>query len=192
MSADNGTIGEPMNDIGGGVYVLEWDPDNGYIKSWVFKRDSIPEILQESIDTASDKKNKVLPDPETWDLPYAYFAIGENSGCSSDHFKNNRLIFNLAFCGQVAGNRFFKDCPALSKQFKVHNDSVLSCNAYLESEPEALSEAYWKIRGVYVYEREWEVQVPKTNKEEMIEEETGDEETGDEPLSIEDTDGSQP
>jgi hypothetical protein len=35
------------------------------------------------------------------------------------------LVFNLAFCGSVAGNE--------------------------------LNEAYWKIRGVYVYEREWEL-----------------------------------
>ena len=179
VSSDNGTIGEPMNDIGGGIYVLEWDPANGYIKSWVFKRDSIPENLEEAIDTASNYRNKVLPEPDTWDLPYAYFAIGEGSGCAEDHFKNNRLIFNLAFCGQVAGNRFFKDCPALSETFKVQNDSVLSCNAYLESEPEALTEAYWKIRGVYVYEREWEIELPKVDDEETDDDSESDEETDD-------------
>jgi hypothetical protein len=151
----NGTIGEPMNAIGGGVYVLEWDPANGYMKSWVFKKGSIPENLEQSILTASSKE-AVVPQPETWDLPYAYFAIGEKSGCSSDHFKNMRLVFNLAFCGTVAGNRFFRDCPALSEQWNVKNDSVLTCNAFLASEPEILDEAYWKIRGVYVYERDWE------------------------------------
>ena len=155
VSTDNGTIGEPMNAIGGGVYVLEWDPANGYIKSWVFKRGQVPQNLKDSIRTASSSI-PVLPEPETWSLPYAYFAIGEGSGCSADHFKNNRLIFNLAFCGAVAGNRFFRDCPALSQEWNVSSDSVLTCNAYLASNPEALSEAYWKVRGVYVYERDWE------------------------------------
>jgi hypothetical protein len=67
-----------------------------------------------------------------------------------------RLVFNLAFCGTVAGNRFFQDCPALSHQYNVSSDSVLTCNAFIASEPESLKEAYWKIRGVYVYEREYE------------------------------------
>jgi hypothetical protein len=171
-STDNGTIGEPMNAIGGGVYVLEWDPVNGYIKSWVFKNGEIPKNLQEAMSTTSDESSGsssssgsgkvdsqvVVPEPQSWPTPYAYFAIGDGSGCSEDHFQDMRLVFNLAFCGAVAGNRFFKDCPALSQEFNVSSDSVLTCNAYIASEPEALSEAYWKIRGVYVYEREYERQ----------------------------------
>ena len=157
ISSENGTIGEPMNDVEGGVYVLEWDPANGYIKSWVFKRGDVPENLRDSIDTASSEKKgrAVVPEPEKWDIPYAYFAIGDGTGCSSDHFSNMRLIFNLAFCGTVAGNRFFKDCPAESRRWNTSSDSVLTCNAFLASEPEeVLNEAYWKIKGVYVYERE--------------------------------------
>jgi hypothetical protein len=164
-STDNGTIGEAMNEIGGGVYVLEWDPVNGYFKSWVFKNGEIPKNLQESMASSNEdpKVDQVVPEPEDWPTPYAYFAIGDGSGCSNDHFKNMRLVFNLAFCGAVAGNRFFKDCPALSQKFNVSSDSVLTCNAYMESEPDALSEAYWKIRGVYVYEREYERQSSKNS-----------------------------
>lgn len=163
VSTENDTIGEPMNAIGGGVYVLEWDPVNGYIKSWVFKNHQIPENLQQAMATSNTtaskpKSERVAPDPSSWPTPYAYFAIGEGTGCSNDHFQNMRLVFNLAFCGTVAGNRFFKDCPDLSAKFNVSNDSVRTCNAYIASEPDALSEAYWKIRGVYVYEREFEKQ----------------------------------
>ena len=159
VSTENGTIGESMNEIGGGVYVLEWDPVNGYIRSWVFKQGFIPDNLQASMDTASPEETNadtVRPDPSEWPAPYAYFAIGEGSGCSNDHFQDMRLVFNLAFCGTVAGNRFFQDCPALSHQYNVSSDSVLTCNAFIASEPESLKEAYWKIRGVYVYEREYE------------------------------------
>jgi hypothetical protein len=60
-----------------------------------------------------------------------------------------RLVLNTALCGSVSGNRFFMDCKNESKTFK-------SCDEYIKSRPEALSEAYWKIRGVYVYQREWE------------------------------------
>lgn len=157
----NDTLGAPVNDNGGGVYALEWDPTNKYMKSWVFT--DIPQNLQDSIETAGlgDASQRVMPDPGTWGLPYAYFAIGEGTGCSADHFKNMRLVFNLAFCGNVSGNRFSRECPALAKKFNVTNDNgyhdpVLTCNAYIESNPVALEEAYWKIKGVYVYERDFE------------------------------------
>ena len=60
-----------------------------------------------------------------------------------------RLVINLAFCGSVSGNRYFMDCPKQFKQFKT-------CEQWVSSDPEELKEAYWKIRGVYVYEREWQ------------------------------------
>jgi hypothetical protein len=43
------------------------------------------------------------------------------------------------------------DCPNQFKKFKT-------CNEWVESDPDELKEAYWKIRGVYVYERAWERQ----------------------------------
>lgn len=152
------SIGAPFNKNGGGVYALEWDPINRYIKSWSFARDYIPANLEDSMRSASntDESKRVTPDPSAWGLPYAYFAIGEGTGCSADHFQNHHLVFNLAFCGNVAGNRFFMDCAEQAKHFNVSNDPILSCNAFIKSEPEILDEAYWKIRGVYVYERTME------------------------------------
>ena len=109
-----------------------------------------------------DASQRVMPDPHSWGLPYAYFAIGKTTGCSADHFKNMRIVFNLAFCGNVSGNRFSRECPTEAERFNVTNDPILTCNAYIESNPEALKEAYWKIKGVYVYERELEK--PKKSK----------------------------
>ena len=149
-----GSIGEPFNNNGGGVYALEWDPINRYIKSWSFARDHVPANLQDSMRSASGgEKDRVTPDPSSWGLPYAYFAIGEGTGCSADHFQSMHIVFNLAFCGNVAGNRFFKDCEEEAKHFNVSNDPIKSCNAYIKSDPKVLDEAYWKISGVYVYER---------------------------------------
>jgi Glycosyl hydrolases family 16 len=171
ISSQNGTLGAPLNDAGGGVFALEWDPANHYIRSWVFpKSDGIPANLQDSISSASAAAGETrtttstagdnmleqatVPDTDTWGLPYAYFAIGETTGCSADHFQNMRLVINLAFCGTVSGNRYFTDCPTQANQFNVSNDPVLSCNAWIQSQPQELDEAYFKIRGVYVYERE--------------------------------------
>ena len=60
-----------------------------------------------------------------------------------------RLVLNTAFCGSVCGNRFQLDCKNQSKTFET-------CNDWIKSEPQELEEAYWKIRGVYVYQRQWE------------------------------------
>lgn len=151
----NNTLGTPFNQQGGGVYVLDWDPDHGYIKSWVFPQSlGYPSNLEQAMATANSDQ-PVAPNPDAWNqAPYAYFAIGANSSCSADHFSNMRLIFNLAFCGTVAGNRFARDCPELASRFAVQGDVVATCNAYIASEPDALDEAYWKIQGVYVYQRE--------------------------------------
>jgi hypothetical protein len=156
----NDTMGAPVNANGGGLYVLEWDPvgrhleglNEGYIKSWVFSQ-SIPQNLQDALDTleVGDASKRVTPDPHSWGTPYAYFAIGEGTGCSADHFKNMRIVFNLAFCGTVSGNRFSRECSKLAEKFNVtnehgYNDPVSTCNAYIESNPKALEEAYWKIK----------------------------------------------
>ncbi len=141
------TLGEPVNKAGGGIYALEWDPQNHYIKSWVFSPD-IPQNLYDAVSTAKakDASQRVMPDPSMWGLPYAYFAIGDTTGCSADHFKNMRIILNMAFCGNVSGNRFSRECPELAEQFNRTNDPVLTCNAYIESNPKKLENAHWKIK----------------------------------------------
>lgn len=81
--------------------------------------------------------------------PNGWNQLGVGTNCAASHFRNMRLVLNTAFCGSVAGNRYFLDCKNESQTYK-------SCNEYIKSQPKALDEAYWKIRGVYVYERTWE------------------------------------
>eukprot|EP00586_Coscinodiscus_wailesii_P010278 CAMPEP_0172498058 /NCGR_PEP_ID=MMETSP1066-20121228/108848_1 /TAXON_ID=671091 /ORGANISM="Coscinodiscus wailesii, Strain CCMP2513" /LENGTH=578 /DNA_ID=CAMNT_0013271175 /DNA_START=37 /DNA_END=1770 /DNA_ORIENTATION=+ len=147
----DGQIGEPFNANGGGVYALEWDPINRHIRSWVFTpHAAVPDNLKEAIRTnGMPVEDRVDPKPNEWGLPYGYFAVGDDTSCPSSHFKNMRLVINLALCGSVSGNRYFMDCPKQFKQFPT-------CNQYIKSNPKELEEAYWKIRGVYVYERQWE------------------------------------
>lgn len=87
VSDRNDTIGGPVNEAGGGVYALEWDPENHYIKSWFFHRSELPDNLQLSIETANLTKasERTMPDTHSWGVPYAYFAIGDTTGCSADH-----------------------------------------------------------------------------------------------------------
>ncbi|KAL3822136.1 hypothetical protein ACHAXA_011914 [Cyclostephanos tholiformis] len=148
------SLGVPLNANGGGVYALEWDPANRHIRTWVFSpHGRVPSNLRDALRTATnaDVETRVAPDTNQWGLPYGYFPIGDGTNCPASHFRNMRLVINLAFCGSVAGNRYFMDCPQQFKKFKT-------CNEWVASNPDELKEAYWKIRGVYVYERAWERQ----------------------------------
>ena len=151
VEKEDGTIGQPLNEKGGGVYALEWDPMNRHIRTWVFTpHTAVPDNLVDAIRTASLPDHKrVAPDTDLWGIPYGYFGIGAGTECPGSHFRHMRIVFNMAFCGSVAGNRFQMDCKAQAKKFK-------SCNDWIKSQPDELLEAYWKIRGVYVYEREWD------------------------------------
>lgn len=152
ISDDDESIGTPLNKKGGGVFVMEWDPVNRLIKSWAFAPHAkVPDNLKEALDSANDKRitKKVMPDPATWGLPYAYFPIGEGTSCAASHFSNMHLIFNTALCGSVAGQRFFMDCPELKKKYGT-------CENYVKADTPEMKEMYWKVRGVYVYERGWE------------------------------------
>ena len=77
---NDGSIGEPLNDNGGGVYALEWDPINKRIRSWAFSSHSaVPENLKLAISSAGNplSSTQVSPDPNLWGLPFGYFAIGK-------------------------------------------------------------------------------------------------------------------
>lgn len=154
LKSEGRSLGVPLNRNGGGVYALEWDPVYKHIKSWIFSpHGRVPRNLREALRTATneDESTRVAPDTNQWGLPYGHFPIGDGTNCPAGHFRNMRLVINLAFCGSVAGTRYFMDCPKQFKKFKT-------CEEWVESDPDELKAAYWKIRGVYVYEREWQKQ----------------------------------
>ena len=78
MWKDN-TIGKPLNEKGGGVYALEWDPVNRHIRSWVFTpHNTIPTNLKDALQTVKLSPEEIVsPDTNLWGLPYAYFTIGK-------------------------------------------------------------------------------------------------------------------
>jgi len=120
------TYGTGFNNAKGGVYAHLWDPAVG-IKAWFWTRSQIP------ADVTSGK-----PNPDGWGKPYAYFMFGQY--CSSNHFANHNIVFDLTFCGDWAGNNFANDCPGKG-----------SCNSYVQNNPTAFNEAYWNINYLKVY-----------------------------------------
>ena len=78
QDAKGGSLGVPLNEKGGGVFALEWDPVNRHMRTWVFTpHRKVPENLAASIRTAQEpEENRTIPDPSTWPTPYGYFPIG--------------------------------------------------------------------------------------------------------------------
>ncbi|CAG8977061.1 hypothetical protein HYALB_00005769 [Hymenoscyphus albidus] len=129
------SFGDAFNAAGGGVYAMEWT--SSFIAVYFFPRDSIPADLLDVNGT---------PDTRAWPAPMARFSGG---GCDVEkHFKEHRMVFNTAFCGDWAGTRetWEKDgkCRALAG----------TCRGYVELHPEAFVEGYWLIHSVRVFEEE--------------------------------------
>ena len=123
----NQPVGTTFNTNKGGIYALEWIPDQ-FIRAFYFSRENIPQDLL-----------KNLPQPDSWGLPYAKFLLNNNI-CSSNHFNNNQIVFDTTFCGDWAGNNFPNMCS-----------SSISCNDYVKYNPTDFNDAYWLLNYVHVY-----------------------------------------
>uniref|UniRef100_A0A7S1D1E6 GH16 domain-containing protein n=1 Tax=Cyclophora tenuis TaxID=216820 RepID=A0A7S1D1E6_CYCTE len=150
VNRQDGTLGPGLNKQGGGVFAMEWAPENGYIRSWAFvPHSNVPQNLKDALKTAANNNNNntVLPDPNQWPLPYAYFPIGKGTTCPSHHFHDMRIVFDTAFCGSVAGPLFPFSCQSEAMEYGW-------CENYVRSNPQAMDKAFWEFRGVYVYQRD--------------------------------------
>lgn len=128
------SYGSEFNAAGGGIYALEWTGE--YIQAWFFPRNS----------STSPNAKQLLesPDPTVWPTPIAKF---QGSGCDfSARFKDQKIIFNTAFCGEWAGRIWEDSCAAKT--------GVEKCEDYVRDNPEAFSEVYWEIKGLRWFEQD--------------------------------------
>lgn len=113
------TWGTGFNSNNGGVYAMEWNSD--HIKIWFFPRGAIPpDVLGPN------------PEPASWGLPAARFS----GGCDiNSKFREHKIVFNITFCGDWAGNVWnqFPECQARAN----------SCQNYVANQPGGMSEAWY-------------------------------------------------
>ncbi|KAK4104169.1 glycoside hydrolase family 16 protein, partial [Parathielavia hyrcaniae] len=132
----NGLHGNPA----GGVYATEWQEDR--IRVWSWPQDQVPANVRSA-----------NPDPSQWGMPS--FAAGGETCDVKRAFNNMRMILNINFCGDAAGNPGnWGECQAQTQ--------TEECYTYVQWHPEAFAETYWKIRGINVYQLE-EVTVTSTS-----------------------------
>lgn len=124
------TYGDGFNNVGGGVYAMEWTDEA--ISIWFFQRGTIPSNIQSGNPT---------PDA-SWGRPLSQFT-----GCCDipEFFSDNQIVFDVTFCGDWAGSVWSSDstCSALSG----------SCTDYVANNPQAFSNAYWSINSLQVFEQ---------------------------------------
>ncbi|RKF65800.1 Endo-1,3-beta-glucanase [Golovinomyces cichoracearum] len=126
--SDKNSFGTGFNTNRGGVYVMEWTSST--IRIWFFTRSHIPDDIYNS-----------HPNPSLWGLPSARF-IG--SGCDIDmHFKDHRIIFNTAFCGDWI-NKVWSSSICAAK--------APSCQSYVANNPRDFEHTYWLIKSLKVYQ----------------------------------------
>lgn len=132
------SYGKDFNDNGGGVYTLEWT--DSFIQAWFFPRNA-----QNFPDTTQMTES---PDPSGWGTPLAKF---QGQGCNfNERFKDLRIIFNTAFCGEWAGaeKEWEKSCKKKT--------GVDKCADYVRDNPQAFENVYWEIKGLRWFEQEQE------------------------------------
>ncbi|KAI1382076.1 glycoside hydrolase family 16 protein [Hypoxylon crocopeplum] len=127
-SHDEQTLADGFNEIGGGVFALEWT--SSAINIFFFPRTNIPE------DITSE-----TPDPSTWGAPSTSFS---GSGCNiPEHFKDHQIVFDTTLCGDWAGKVFSDDPVCASK--------ASTCQEFVASNPSAFKDSYWLIHSVKTY-----------------------------------------
>jgi hypothetical protein len=126
------SYGTDFNDANGGIYAMEWT--STYISVYFFPHAS---PLYKSV------ANTTSPDPSQWGTPMAHFS---GTGCDFEQrFKDMRIIFNTAFCGDWAGKEWSKSC---AKQ-----TGVSTCEAYVQNNPDAFAESFWEVRGLKWFQK---------------------------------------
>lgn len=131
------SYGEAFNKVGGGIYATEWTSTS--ISVWFIPRNS-PIYNEYFAGNATSS-----PDPSKWGTPLAHFS---GSGCDYvERFKNLKMIWNVSFCGEWAGEdkEWSRSCAAKT--------GAATCHEYVRDNPEKFEEAYWEVAGVKWYQR---------------------------------------
>ncbi|KAK4159022.1 glycoside hydrolase family 16 protein [Cladorrhinum sp. PSN259] len=130
------TIGPNFNNAGGGIMAMEYR--NEGIRIWQFSRDNIPDDI--SLVGDGHQKN---PNPSKWGPPMADYP---NTNCNiGDHFKNQRIIVNIGFCGSPAPYRWTEGDGCF-----VQNPGT-TCQGYVAQNASAFDNTYWEFNGFQIY-----------------------------------------
>jgi len=134
VNATSQGFGSRFNAVHGGYLVTEFT--NEWIKIWQMDRSTGDVVFSNNVQT-----NLGIGRMRSWGPPTALFS--RNGTNLSSYFMNLQMIFNTAFCGPwIDGTWSSSACTSLAP----------TCQEYVASNPSAFVDAYWLIKGVYVYQ----------------------------------------
>ncbi|KAJ5721224.1 uncharacterized protein N7483_009158 [Penicillium malachiteum] len=128
VDPDAASYGDAFNGRGGGVFATEWT--GNAIKVWRFSNSSVPwDIVTGN------------PNPAGWGTPVASFS----GPCNIDsQFQNLHIVFDVTFCGSWAGSSWSSS--------RVCAPKAATCVEYVQNNPGAFAESYWRVRSLKVYQ----------------------------------------
>ncbi|PCH36174.1 glycoside hydrolase family 16 protein [Wolfiporia cocos MD-104 SS10] len=130
-----GSFGVPFNARGGGWYAMARTQQDG-IRVWFWPRDS-PDVPLAVRAPVPGLFPTIMPDP-TWGAPVAAFPIGPYCDYAA-HFDAHQFVFDLTFCGDLAGNVYTSTgCSG-------------SCVDFVNNNPQAFTNAYWEVNSLRIY-----------------------------------------
>jgi hypothetical protein len=136
-ASQTNSFGEPFNNNGGGVFAMLWD--NTGVSVYFFDRQNIPSDI-----TAQ------APVPEGWGTPSAFWPA---SGCNPfQFFQNHAAVFDTTLCGDWAGGVWTATGVPGQDQSCAQRTGVATCQQFVQQNGAALSEAYWEVKGVQIYQ----------------------------------------
>lgn len=127
------SLGQKINDGGGGTYAAELDPAGEQIRAWFWASGSEPADLREGSELR----------PDGWEQPFAYFRLGPLN-CPADNFQKLHLAFDINFCGDYGSPTFKASCPGKLEA---------TCEEFVSKNPEAFKEAFWSFHRLDVYQK---------------------------------------
>ncbi|KZZ89267.1 endo-1,3(4)-beta-glucanase [Ascosphaera apis ARSEF 7405] len=122
--------GTNFNQAGGAVLATEITKDA--VSIWYFPRSQIPAELSNGVS---------IIDTSKWGKPMSRFSGGCNF---EEKIRDQTFIFNTAFCGDWAKNRWQESgCAAKAP----------TCEEFVKNNPEAFANVYWSINWMKVFQQ---------------------------------------
>lgn len=136
-ASQSNSFGAAFNNIGGGVYAMLWDNDG--VAIYFFPRNAIPDDI-----------NASAPQPTQWGTPMAFWPAAT---CNPfQFFYSHTAIFDTTLCGDWASGVWGSSGIPGQEQSCAQRTGVATCEDFVRNNGGALSEAYWEVKSVKIYQ----------------------------------------
>ncbi|KIY44374.1 glycoside hydrolase family 16 protein [Fistulina hepatica ATCC 64428] len=139
MFVRSDSYGAEFNKNGGGYYVMERTSQRVSVWFWGRNDSDIPDGIITAGGSPPETTQTMHGPTSAWGQPDAVFEFGAHCDYGA-HFGPHSVVFDLTLCGDWAGTAFGNSGCGPS-----------SCEAYVDNNPGAFTEAHWEINSLRIY-----------------------------------------